>query len=82
MNDEVIVYVHGMWMPGEEMMFIKHHLEQHHDFAGHLFSYPSVRGTLDENVELLADFVIELEAAQVHFVGHSLAACWHCACCR
>jgi len=72
MNDEIIVYVHGMWMPGEEMMFIKHHLEKHHDFAGHLFSYPSVRGTLDENVELLADFVIELEAAEVHFVGHSL----------
>lgn len=72
MSESVVVYVHGMWMPGEEMLFVKHHLESQHGYRGFLFRYPSVRGTLDENAELLADFVANTDAAQVHLVGHSL----------
>ncbi len=72
MSDAAIVYVHGMWMPGEEMLFLKRHLESEHSFAGHLFRYPSVRGSLDENTELLADFVANIDAREVHLVGHSL----------
>ena len=72
MSDPSVVYVHGMWMPGEEMLFVKHHLETKHGFTGGLFRYPSVRGTLDENAELLAEFVAEQEAAEVHIIGHSL----------
>ena len=72
MSDAIVVYVHGMWMPGEEMLFIKHHLEKHHGFAGHLFRYPSVSGSLDQNAARLADFVAALGAAEVHLVGHSL----------
>lgn len=72
MSEAIVVYVHGMWMPGEEMLFVKHHLETHHGIAGHLFRYPSVRGSLDENAELLADFVAELDAKVIHLVGHSL----------
>ena len=72
MSDALVVYVHGMWMPGEEMLFVKHHLETHFGFAGRLFRYPSVRGSLDENAELLAKFVGKLDSADVHLVGHSL----------
>jgi pimeloyl-ACP methyl ester carboxylesterase len=72
MSDAIVVYVHGMWMPGEEMLFIKHHLEKHHSFAGHLFRYPSVSSSLDDNAGRLAEFVSELSAEQVHLVGHSL----------
>ena len=72
MNDVAVVYVHGMWMPGEEMLFVKHHLEIHHGLTGYLFRYPSVRGSLDENTELLADFVADLHSKTIHLVGHSL----------
>lgn len=68
-----VVYVHGMWMPGSEMAFLRYHLAKHHGFEGHLFSYPSVRGTLDENAELLADYMRDLgQGAPLHLVGHSL----------
>jgi pimeloyl-ACP methyl ester carboxylesterase len=71
MNDDVVL-VHGVWMPGAVMTYLKQHLERDHGFRGHLFSYASVRGTLDENAELLADFVSDLGADNVHLVGHSL----------
>ncbi len=37
-----------------------------------LFSYPSVRGTLDENSAMLAAFVRDQETDVAHIVGHSL----------
>jgi len=68
-----VIYVHGMWMPGVEMVFLKHHLLKHHGFDGRLFSYPSVRGTLDENAALLDEYVREhADGELLHLVGHSL----------
>jgi pimeloyl-ACP methyl ester carboxylesterase len=67
-----VVFVHGIWMPGAVMARLKQYLEQDHGFRGHLFSYASIRGTLDENAELLADFIRDLGTADVHIVGHSL----------
>jgi pimeloyl-ACP methyl ester carboxylesterase len=68
-----VVYVHGMWMPGREMAYLRRHLAKHHGIDGHLFSYPSVRGTLDENAELLASYVQDRRnGRRVHLVGHSL----------
>jgi pimeloyl-ACP methyl ester carboxylesterase len=72
MTAPLVVMVHGVWMPGGEMMFVKLHLESEHGFKGMLFSYPSVRGTLDENALLLADFINFLELDEVYIVGHSL----------
>jgi pimeloyl-ACP methyl ester carboxylesterase len=55
------------------MWFLEHHLAKQHGFEGHLFSYPSVHGTLDENAELLADFVGNVSRDEpLHLVGHSL----------
>lgn len=67
-----IVFVHGIWMPGAVMARLKQHMEHDHGFRGHLFSYASIRGTLDENAELLADFIRDLGVDKVHLVGHSL----------
>ena len=72
MSAPLVVLVHGVWMPGGEMMFVKRHLANDHGFKGMLFSYPSVRGSLDENAQLLADFIDFLELDEVHIVGHSL----------
>lgn len=72
MTASTVILVHGVWMPGGEMMILKMHLEKDHGFKAQIFSYPSVRGTLDENAELLADFIHYLELDEVHIVGHSL----------
>ena len=37
-----------------------------------LFSYPSVRGTLDENAAALANFIHESGRDHAHLIGHSL----------
>lgn len=67
-----VVFVHGIWMPGAVMARLKQYLEHDHGFRGHLFSYASIRGTLDENAELLADFIRDLDIDEAHLVGHSL----------
>ena len=66
------MFVHGIWMPGAVMARLKQYLEHDHGFRGHLFSYASIRGTLDENAELLADFIRHLDIDEAHLVGHSL----------
>jgi len=72
MTDRIVIYIHGIWMPGREMSFVRHRLETKHSLSGSLFSYPSVKGALDENALLLAEFIDEQDAAQVDLVGHSL----------
>ena len=72
MTQETVVFVHGIWMPGAEMWFLKRHLRSEHGLNGRLFSYPSVRGTLNDNARRLADFVIGTGIPTVHLVGHSL----------
>jgi pimeloyl-ACP methyl ester carboxylesterase len=68
-----VVYVHGMWMPAIEMAWLRKQLAKKHGLHGELFGYPSVRGTLDENAELLADSVNDIAgSSRVHLVGHSL----------
>lgn len=68
-----IVYVHGMWMPAAEMSWVRNHVATEYGIDGLLFGYPSVRGTLDENAELLADFVRDAaDNGPVHLAGHSL----------
>jgi len=59
-------------MPGSEMWLVKRRLEEDGTFEGHLFSYPSVSGTLEENAARLHAFVRDKAFDRVHFVGHSL----------
>lgn len=70
-GDRQAVLVHGIWMPGEEMAFVRRHLENDHGISSDIFSYPSVKGTLSENALLLADFIDHFEGT-VDIVGHSL----------
>lgn len=73
MNDiRDVICLHGMWMPGSEMAYVKRQLENEHDFDCRLFSYPSVKASLDENAALLAEFIDDQKVGKVHLVGHSL----------
>lgn len=67
-----VVLVHGIWMPGAELMMLKNRLESEHGLRSVLFSYKSVRGTLAENTERLAEFVRQQATGRTHLVGHSL----------
>lgn len=72
MTAQTVILLHGIWMPGAEMLMLKRRLEHDGLFSCHTFSYPSVRATLDENAALLHDFTASRGLATVHFVGHSL----------
>ncbi|MGB5245109.1 MAG: alpha/beta fold hydrolase [Woeseia sp.] len=72
MTAQTVILLHGIWMPGAEMLMLKRRLEHDGRFECHTYSYPSVKATLDENAALLYDFATPFGHAAVHFVGHSL----------
>lgn len=69
---DTVVCVHGFWSHGTGMYLIKRRLEREFGFRARLFSYPSVRGTLDENAAALSAFIQSLDVEGAHIVGHSL----------
>jgi pimeloyl-ACP methyl ester carboxylesterase len=72
MNIDTVICLHGFWSHGAGMFLIKRRLEKEYGWRAILFSYPSVRGTLDENAAALAHFMRKERIAQAHIVGHSL----------
>lgn len=67
-----VVYVHGLWMPGQESLVLRHRLAQEFDLTVHAFHYSAVSTTMAAITESLAGFVRALDAPALHFVGHSL----------
>jgi pimeloyl-ACP methyl ester carboxylesterase len=67
-----VVYVHGLWMPGEESFLLRHRLA--HDFTLTLypFRYSAASSGMSDITARLNDFVRELAVPEVHFIGHSL----------
>jgi pimeloyl-ACP methyl ester carboxylesterase len=67
-----VVYVHGLWMPGQESLILRHRLAHEFDLALHSFHYSAASSTMNDVTAGLQAFVRELQAPLVHFVGHSL----------
>lgn len=67
-----VVYVHGLWMPGEESLILRHRLAQEFSLELHSFRYSATSNPMSAITERLDDFVRELRSPVVHFVGHSL----------
>ena len=67
-----VVYVHGLWMPGEESLVLAHRLSQEFGLTLEPFRYSAAFSSIRTTTERLAGFVEELQASEVHFVGHSL----------
>jgi pimeloyl-ACP methyl ester carboxylesterase len=59
-------------MPGEESLVLKSRLAQEFALSLHAFRYSAVFSGMSSITASLADFVRELAAPEVHFVGHSL----------
>jgi pimeloyl-ACP methyl ester carboxylesterase len=67
-----VVYVHGLWLPGEESLILRRRLAQDFGLELRPFRYFSSTATMADITASLDAFVRELEAPAVHFVGHSL----------
>jgi len=67
-----VVYVHGLWMPGEESLILRHRLAHEFSLEVHSFRYSATSSAMSDIAERLDAFVRELRSSVVHFVGHSL----------
>src|SRR3982074_1062841 len=67
-----VVYVHGLWMPGDESLILRRRLAHEFGLTLQAFRYSAPPSTMSDIGERLARFVRELQAPAVHFVGHSL----------
>jgi pimeloyl-ACP methyl ester carboxylesterase len=63
--------MHGLWMPGAESFLLRHRLAQDFGLTLQPFHY-SASSSMSDITARLADFVRELAAPEVHFIGHSL----------
>lgn len=70
-ESETVVLVHGLWMHGIVFFAQRYWLAQH-GYVAKTFSYPSVRGSLDQNSQLLARYLSGLPGSTIHVVAHSL----------
>jgi len=66
-----VVYVHGLWMPGEESLILRHRLAREFELELHPFRYAAT-ATMSVITARLANFVAQFDSPAVHFVGHSL----------
>ena len=69
---EEVVYVHGLWMSGGESLLLRRRLAREFGLRVHAFRYAAAAATMPQITERLQRFVRELQASELHFVGHSL----------
>ena len=68
---ETVVLVHGLWMRGWVMTLLGLRL-QRYGFHTIVFSYSSMSNSLSQNALFLSNFVTDIAAPHIHFIGHSL----------
>lgn len=67
-----VIFVHGLWMNGVEMFWLRRQVEKH-GFDTVRFVYPTVRNNVRVNADALHDFAHKHgTSAELHFVAHSL----------
>ena len=67
-----VVYVHGLWMPGDESFMLRHRLAHDYGLTLRAFRYSAAYSTMSAITARLGEFVRELHTPEMHFVGHSL----------
>ena len=68
---ESVVVAHGLWLPGVETKLLRNRL-RNAGFEPYLFTFPTLRGSLAQNVKRLARFANDTPGNRLHFVGYSL----------
>jgi pimeloyl-ACP methyl ester carboxylesterase len=67
-----VVYVHGLWMPGQESLILRHRLANEFGLTLQSYRYSAASSSMAKITTQLDAFVRTLNATQLHFVGHSL----------
>ncbi|MDX1812515.1 MAG: alpha/beta fold hydrolase, partial [Gammaproteobacteria bacterium] len=70
-NPQTVVLIHGLWMNKWSMFYLGRYFKRR-GYQVYYFSYPSVRRSLEENLEQLHTFIEQLPAQKIDMVGHSL----------
>jgi pimeloyl-ACP methyl ester carboxylesterase len=68
----VVVYVHGLWLSGNEAGILLRRLGRELSAKTRAFSYASVTSSISDSAQALAKFLSEQRADKLHLVGHSL----------
>ena len=68
---DTVVLVHGLWLNGLESIVLRRRL-QALGYDVRQFRYRTVSASLEDNARALHEFIVGLDAAVVHLVGHSL----------
>ena len=68
--DQVVVLVHGIWCLSAVMWYLAWKLRRQ-GYTVHCFSYASVLGDFDRNVEAMARKIDSVRAPVLHLVAHS-----------
>jgi pimeloyl-ACP methyl ester carboxylesterase len=68
----VVVYVHGLWLPGGEAFLLRRRLARELDAQTRTFTYRSVRSSWDDNAARLGRFLRGVSADALHLVAHSM----------
>jgi len=71
-SSNTVICIHGIWSHGVSMYLIKRRLEKEYGYNVQLFNYPSVRGSLDDNADLLSRFIADQGLDAANIIGHSL----------
>jgi len=71
-SSNTVICIHGIWSHGVSMYLIKRRLEREYGYNVQLFNYPSVRGSLDDNADLLSRFIADQGLDAANIIGHSL----------
>lgn len=67
-----VLYVHGLWMPGDESLLLRRRLAQEFGLTLQSLRYSAAYSTMEAITARLDQMVRELQAPEVHLVGHSL----------
>ena len=67
---EAIILVHGLWMKGPELFYIRYKLWRQ-GYKVYQFHYSSLFKTVEENATKLNQFVSKIDEPIIHFVAHS-----------
>lgn len=70
-NKEAIILVHGIWMKGPELFYLRFKLWRQ-GYRVYQFHYPSLFQSPEQNAERLNRFVVKVNEPVIHFVAHSL----------
>lgn len=70
MSGSTVILVHGLWMSGVELTWLRQRLEGF-GHAARKFSYPTLTANLDTNRRSLREFILG-QAGPTALIGHSL----------